>query len=146
MTDDFGGRGWIRTTEVTDDRFTVCSLWPLGNPSVLLCCIAGFWSWWLESNPQPADYKSAALPVELHQQRKTWCLGAESNHRHMDFQSIALPAELPRHIKFFWKCLYIYKHFHLATRKGLEPSTSSVTGWRTNQLYYRAKYIWFKGS
>ena len=25
------------------------------------------WSWWLESNPQPADYKSAALPVELHQ-------------------------------------------------------------------------------
>ena len=27
-----GGRGWIRTTEVTDNRFTVCSLWPLGNP------------------------------------------------------------------------------------------------------------------
>ena len=29
-----GGRGWIRTTEVADGRFTVCSLWPLGNPSV----------------------------------------------------------------------------------------------------------------
>ena len=27
-----------------------------------------FWSWRLESNPQPADYKSAALPVELRQQ------------------------------------------------------------------------------
>ena len=27
----FGGRGWIRTTEVTDNRFTVCPLWPLGN-------------------------------------------------------------------------------------------------------------------
>ena len=26
-----GGQGWIRTTEVTDGRFTVCSLWPLGN-------------------------------------------------------------------------------------------------------------------
>ena len=29
-----GGKGWIRTTEVTDDRFTVCSLWPLGKPSI----------------------------------------------------------------------------------------------------------------
>ena len=27
----FGGEGWIRTTEVVDNRFTVCSLWPLGN-------------------------------------------------------------------------------------------------------------------
>ena len=27
----------------------------------------GIWSWRLESNPQPADYKSAALPVELRQ-------------------------------------------------------------------------------
>ena len=32
-----GGEGWIRTTEVTDNRFTVCSLWPLGNLSI--------WSW-----------------------------------------------------------------------------------------------------
>ncbi len=30
----FGGRGWIRTTEVVDGRFTVCSLWPLGNSSL----------------------------------------------------------------------------------------------------------------
>ena len=42
-----------------DDRFTVCSLWPLGNPTT--------WSWRWDSNPQPADYKSAALPVELRQ-------------------------------------------------------------------------------
>ena len=28
-----GGQGWIRPIEVCDGRFTVCSLWPLGNPS-----------------------------------------------------------------------------------------------------------------
>ena len=35
-----GGRRWIRTTEVTDNRFTVCPLWPLGN-SPLFNKIAG---------------------------------------------------------------------------------------------------------
>ncbi len=30
-----GGGRWIRTTEVCDGRFTVCSLWPLGNPSMI---------------------------------------------------------------------------------------------------------------
>ena len=55
-----GGSGWIRTIEVTDNRFTVCPLWPLGNTPTI-------WSWWTDSNPRPADYKSAALPAELHQ-------------------------------------------------------------------------------
>ena len=30
----FGGRGWIRTTEVSDNRFTVCPIWPLWNSPV----------------------------------------------------------------------------------------------------------------
>ena len=60
-----GGRWWIRTTEVIDDRFTVCSLWPLGKPSIFSYQLD--WSWWTDLNPRPADYKSAALPTELHQ-------------------------------------------------------------------------------
>ena len=35
------------------------------------------WSWWWDSNPQPADYKSAALPIELHQHRP----GKKFNHQ-----------------------------------------------------------------
>ena len=30
---------------------------------------------------------------------------------------------------------------HLATQKGLEPSTSSVTGWHSNQLNYCAMMV-----
>ena len=54
---------------------------------------------------------------------RKWCPGTESNHRHVDFQSTALPTELPG---------------RMAMRKGLEPSTSSVTGWHSNHLNYRA--------
>ena len=32
-----GGGWWIRTTEVSDNRFTVCPLWPLGKSPI--------WSW-----------------------------------------------------------------------------------------------------
>ena len=68
--------------------------------------------------------------VALYQMSYTriWCLRPESNQRHADFQSAALPTELQRH-------MVIGK---VATRKGLEPSTSGVTGRRSNQLNYRA--------
>ena len=61
-----GGGGWIRTIEGKASRFTVCPLWPLGYSSVFSWAEEG-WSWWTDSNPRPADYKSAALPAELHQ-------------------------------------------------------------------------------
>ncbi len=82
----YGGGGRIRTSEVYDGRFTVCSLWPLGNPSrgslfnFLGCpAPAAQWSWRQELNPQPADYKSAALPIELRQHRGRYIQQQEAN-------------------------------------------------------------------
>ena len=66
----------------------------------------------------------------------SWCLRSESNQRHVDFQSTALPTELQRHIV---ESLSSPQMHYLATRNGLEPSTSSVTGWRANRLHHRAK-------
>ena len=52
-----------------------------------------------------------------------WSCWADLNRRHHPYQGCALPTELQQ---------------RMATRKGLEPSTSGVTGRRSNQLNYRA--------
>ena len=82
------------------------------------------WSGRRDSDSRPPPWQGGALPTELLPQKK--CPGTESNHRHVDFQSTALPTELPG---------------HMAMRKGLEPSTSSVTGWHSNQLNYRTTVV-----
>ncbi len=69
----------------------------LRYPSMLYMPTSIKWCRPEDLNPQPTDYKSVALPVELGRLKKWW-LGTESNRRHTDFQSVALPTELPSRI------------------------------------------------
>ena len=39
------------------------------------------WSWWTDLNPRPADYKSAALPTELHQRAYMLRSGPDTSSR-----------------------------------------------------------------
>ena len=79
-------------------------------------------------NPQPTDYKSVALPIELSRHKKWW-LGTESNRRHEDFQSSALPTELPSQHK--WRS------------RPVEPAISCVTGRHVN--HYTTGPFWLRG-
>ena len=101
----FGGRGWIRTTEA--EKQQIYSLPPLATRE-------------LAHNGAGDGTRTRNLLITnqllcqlSYTSVKNWCLRTESNCRHRDFQSLALPTELPR---------------QMATWKGLEPSTSSVTG------------------
>ena len=63
------------------DRVTVCSLWPLGNPTFY-------------------TYFSAVLLLNLKITRK-WCRHQESNSGPTDYKSVALPTELCRRFLMF---------------------------------------------
>ena len=106
----FGGGEWIWTTESLANGFTVRPLWPLGNSSVIIplsmyqslkdilfCPAKHFWSWREELNPQPTDYKSVALPIELCRQLRRylspnllWRPGWGSNPRPLAWQASIL--------------------------------------------------------
>ena len=57
-------RGGFEPPKAYAGRFTVCSLWPLGNLSLGHRSLKQtHLSRWRESNSQPTDYKSVALPL-----------------------------------------------------------------------------------
>ena len=101
---------------------------------------------------QPA-WKAGALPLS-YTRKKRWSGKRDSNSRPPPWQGGALATELLPHmvdesgfepLKAKLTDLQSVPFGQLgyssmmATRNGFEPSTSSVTGWHSNQLNYRAK-------
>ena len=82
-----------------------------------------YWSWRLESNPQPADYKSAALPIELRQ-RVSGIKMVPRGGIEPPTRGFSVPCST------YWATEASTPPYRgvMATWKGLEPSTSSVTG------------------
>jgi hypothetical protein len=69
-------RGGFEPPKAYAGRFTVCSLWPLGNLSLKHSLfLRAHLSRWRESNSQPTDYKSVALPLSyIGPEQRTFCL------------------------------------------------------------------------
>ena len=123
------GWRWIRTTEAICSRFTVCPLWPLGNPSkishIQLYDIVLISQYKADDRTRTDNLliTNQLLCQLSHIGLKKWDLQG-SNLWPSACKADALPAELRPHIL----------DISQTTQTGLEPVTSAVTGRRSNQL------------
>ena len=66
-----GGRWWIRTTEVSDNRFTVCSLWPLGKSPIKSPRLVDSLELVIGVEPTTCWLQISCSAIEPHQRRSS---------------------------------------------------------------------------
>ena len=77
--------------------------------------------------------------VALYRMSYTRKFGASGRNRTNDTRIFSPLLYLLSYRGILSRALSSAQMLYLATRNGLEPSTSSVTGWRANRLHHRAR-------
>ena len=100
-----------------------------------------FWSGRRGSNSLPRPWQGRALPDELRPQMTPMFQrhGASGRSRTNDTRIFSPLLYLLSYRGMLSRVKLGSDALKMATRNGLEPSTSSVTGWRANRLHHRAR-------